>query len=81
MDCYFKEGGQEFFSVCIFSGVNDLMWPYTLDNGIASICIEASTCDMKASYPGLWSIPMYDFFAPDQSSIDSMDPDTRTVYD
>ena len=49
-------------------------------NVVICSLVFTAECDMNARYPGLWSIPMYDFFDKNNRSSDSMDPVTTNEY-
>ncbi|KAI0319550.1 hypothetical protein OF83DRAFT_1082191 [Amylostereum chailletii] len=41
----------------------DAFWPYTLDNGLASNCLDIpNACKGEPKLPGFWEVPMYAFF-------------------
>ncbi len=56
----------------VSTGMDSLIWPYTFDNGAKTACLAESCPD--TSIPGLWSIPIWDFFDSTGSDLGSMDP-------
>jgi hypothetical protein len=52
-------------------GLDSLVWPYTLQEGAKSACLAQACPD--TSLPGLWSIPLWDFYDSTGQDLGSMD--------
>lgn len=50
------------------SVIDDLYWPYTLDNGLANDCWNGDCAAGVVNVPGLWEIPMSAVVSPDQTA-------------
>ncbi len=61
----------------VSTGLDSLVWPYTLQNGARTACLAESCPD--TSLPGLWSIPLWEFFDPSGNDLGAMDP--AVAYD
>jgi hypothetical protein len=57
--------------------IDSLVWPYTMQDGAKGACLAQACPD--TSLPGLWSIPLWDFYDPSGNDLGSMDP--AVVYD
>ena len=53
-------------------GLDSLVWPYTMQDGAKSACLAQACPD--TSLPGLWSIPMWDFYDSSGDDLGAMDP-------
>jgi hypothetical protein len=56
----------------ISKGLDSLVWPYTLQDGAKSACLAQACPDTLL--PGLWSIPLWDFYDSSGDDLGSMDP-------
>jgi len=57
----------------ITSNWTDKIWPYTLDYGIAQLCMTG-TCDYNATYKGLFEIPVYTLDDANGQPVTAIDP-------
>jgi hypothetical protein len=52
--------------------LDSLVWPYTLQDGARSACLAQACPD--TSLPGLWSIPLWNYYDSRGANLGSMDP-------